>query len=191
MASFSASSSRAGVVSRSRACKEPQQRALHRLRLRVQLDEGEAAADGGVHHRDGTVRGVHGADDVQVVRQRERLVGAVLQVDPVVAVFQQEVQLAEHLGQVRAVHLVDDQEVRLALVAGFGGLLGEPAQRAGHELEGHLALVRLVRPEALEEVLVGVRRVELDELDPLVGGVAGQLGGKVLGKVGLAGPGGP
>ncbi|MCY1217111.1 hypothetical protein D9M72_290120 [compost metagenome] len=152
----------------------------------MQLNEGETPADGGVHHGDRPVRGVHGADDVQVVRERERLVGAVLQVDAVVAVLQQEVQLTEHLGQVGAVHLIDDQEVGLVFVAGLGRFFGKAAQRAGDELEGHLSFVGLVRPEALEEVLVGVRGVELHQLDAFIGAVPGKLGGQVLGQVGLA-----
>ena len=73
------------------------------------------------------------------------------------------------------------------LVAGLGGFLGEAAQRTGNKLEGDLAFVRLVRPVALEEVLVGVGGVELDQLDAFVSGVIRQLRGQVLGQVGLAG----
>ena len=82
----------------------------------IQFDEREPAAHGCVDPGDRPVGGVHRADQEQVLRERELLVRGVLQADGLVAVLQQEVQLAEHLGQVRAVDLVDDQDV------GRGGL---------------------------------------------------------------------
>ena len=130
----------------------------------MQFDEREPPPHGRVQQRDGTVGGVHRADDEQVLGQPERLRRAVLQLDRLVAVLQQEVQLAEDLGQVRAVHLVDDQDVRLVWRSPLAVRPCDAAQRPGGELERRLPAVGLVGPEALEEVLVGVRGVELDQL---------------------------
>ena len=82
------------------------------LTIREELDEPEAPTECGVEQGDRTVGRVHRADDAQVVRHGEPL-GRVLQVDRLVAVFEQEVQLAEDLGHVAAVHLVDDQDVEV------------------------------------------------------------------------------
>jgi hypothetical protein len=90
----------------------------------------------------------------------------------------QEVQLAEHLGQVRSVDLVDDQDVSRGRVR--RGHLREVAERPGPQREGQAAVAAGGGPEPLEEVLVRVRRVELDELDrPVFGQVPGETGGQV------------
>ena len=102
-----------------------------RLGARVQRDEGEAAAHRGVDQGDRAVGGVHRADDEEVLRQRERPSSSeeyIRSID-LVAVLQQEVQLAEDLRQVGAVDLVDDQDVRLAGV--LARLVDELAQRSG------------------------------------------------------------
>ena len=101
---------------------------LDRRDARVQLDEREPAPHRGVDPRDRPVGGVHRADQEQVLREDELLARRVLQADRLVAVLQQEIQLAEHLGQVRPVDLVDDQDVRGARV--IGRHLGEVAERA-------------------------------------------------------------
>ena len=85
------------------------------------------------------------------------LVG-VHQVDRLIAVLEQEVELPEHLGEVASVDLVDDQDVRRARVV--ESLIDDAPHRAGSQLETTLRRGAV----ALEEVLVGVRRVELDKL---------------------------
>lgn len=88
--------------------------------------EVEASPQRRVDQRDRTVGGVHRRDDPDVCWQAERRVG-VLQPQLLVAVLQQEVQLAEHLGDIAAVELVDYQDV-----AGLGVVAGS----LGHELHG-------------------------------------------------------
>ena len=78
----------------------------------VELDEVEPAAQREVHEGDGAVRGVHGADDVEVGRQGEGLVG-VLEAHLLVPVLQKEIELAEDLGEVATVDLGNDEEVFL------------------------------------------------------------------------------
>ena len=64
------------------------------------------------------------------------------------------------------------------------GHLGEVAERPGAQREGQGSAPARLRPVALEEVLVGVGRVELDELDRAV---FGQVAGQLARQVGLAG----
>ena len=61
---------------------------------------------------DRPVRGVYRADDEPVLRQRELAVRRILQAHRLITVLQQEVQLAEHLGQVRPGDLINDQNIR-------------------------------------------------------------------------------
>src|SRR6478735_927673 len=86
--------------------------ALHRAVVRHEGHEVEAPAQGCVDERDGAVGGVHRADEVEVGRQLEALVGAVARLDRVRAVLEQEEQLTEDARQVRPVDLVDDHDVR-------------------------------------------------------------------------------
>lgn len=121
----------------------------------------------------------------------ERVVRAVLGGDRLLAVLQQEVQLTEHLRQVGPVDLVDDQDVRVRRV--LPRPLGQQLERAGHDVEHHRACARAAtvtahRTEALEEVLVGVGRVELHQLHP-VG--ARQMPGQGAGQICLPGTGRP
>ena len=95
-----------GVVVRQPAVEQPVDRRL----IGEQVHEVEATPQGSVHEGDRPVGGVHRADDPQVLRQAERLVG-VEEPGLFAAVLEQEVQLAEHLGQVAPVDLVDDQQV--------------------------------------------------------------------------------
>src|SRR6478752_2710768 len=161
------------------------QQALHGPVVRHERDEVEASAQGGVDEGDRAVGGVHGADEVEVGRQLEALVGPVARLDRVRAVLEQEEQLAEDARQVRAVDLVDDHDVRRQRVG--LGRLGEERERALAQLVDHLALVVDLRPEALEEVLVAAARVELD--DVALGRVGLQGLREPLGEVGLAGAG--
>ena len=148
----------------------------------VHAHEHEPPAHGHVEQGDRPVGGVHGADDEQVVRQAEPVAVAVQQLDLGVAVIQEEVQLAEHLGDVGAIDLVDDEHVRLG--RRIARLLGDPAQRAGHHAQpGPARIVR--RPEALDEILVGVGGMELHQC-PLVGGQTAGVQ-QLLDEVGLAG----
>jgi len=164
------------------ACEQ----ALDGWEARVQFDEHEPAAHRSVDPRDRPVGGVHRADQEQVLGKDELLIRRVLQADRLVAVLQQEVQLAEHLGQVRPVDLVDDQDVGRG---GVGpGYLSEVAERPGAQRERQRSAATWFGPEAFEEVLVGVGRVELDELNRAV---VGQVTGQFAGEVSLAGPGRP
>ena len=72
------------------------------------------------------------------VGQREGLIG-VLEVDAVVAVLEEEVQLAEDLGDVAAVDLVDDQDVGLVRV--LAGVAGDALQRAVNSAKDRLSVV--------------------------------------------------
>ena len=163
------------------------QQALHGPVVRHEGHEVEAPAQGGVDEGDGAVGGVHRADEVEVRRQLEALVGAVGRLDRVRAVLEQEEELAEDARQVGAVDLVDDHDVRRQRVG--LGRLGEQRQRALAQLVDHLALVVDLRPEALEEVLVAAARVELD--DVALGRVGLQRLREALREVGLAGAGRP
>src|SRR6478736_4662518 len=115
-----------------------------------------------VDERDGAVGGVHRADEVEVGRQLEALVGPVARLDRVRAVLEQEEELTEDAREVRAVDLVDDHDVRCQRIR--LGRLREEGERALAQLVDHLALVVDLRPEALEEVLVAAARVELDDV---------------------------
>ena len=67
----------------------------------VKLHEVEPPPQREIHKRDGAVRRVHRADDEQVLRQSERLVG-IEQAQLGVAVLQEKVEFAEHFGQIPA-----------------------------------------------------------------------------------------
>ena len=156
--------------------------ALDGIVVRVELDEVEAAAQGEVHHRDGAVGGVHRPDDVQVFGKRKLFaLVRVLEVHLAVSVLQQEVQLAEHLGEIAAVDFVNHEEVlgiRLLECVVSGA-----KQRPVTQLESRLPVYE-GGAEALHEVLVGVGRVELDERDSLIG--TGEMTRQFLRDVGLA-----
>ena len=84
----------------------------------------------------------------------------VLELDALVAVLQEEVELAEHLGDVRAVELVDqehERRIRLGACSLGDAPQGTCLQREGRAVRGR------VRAVALDEVLVGVGRMELNE----------------------------
>ncbi len=71
-----------------------------------------------------------------------------------------------------------------------GGEVGEFPERSGRQPEGHLPRLGVLRgPEPLEEVLVGVRGVELDDLDLF--GASAEVLRQLHGQVGLAGAGRP
>src|SRR6476469_4267711 len=115
------------------------QQSLHGPVVRHERHEVEAASQRGVDERDGPVGGVHGADEVEVRRQLEPLVGPVARLDRVRAVLEEEEQLAEDPRQVGAVDLVDDHDVRCERVG--LGRLGEQGQWTLAQLVDHLALV--------------------------------------------------
>ena len=127
----------------------------------MKLHEVESAAQRQVYQCDGAVGGIHRADEVQVVGQREGL-GGVLKAHLLVAVFEQEVELAEHLGEVAPVDLVDDQEVPLVRLR--PRLFGRGEQRSVSELETRLPVPQH-GTEALHEVLVGIGGMELHQPD--------------------------
>ena len=88
------------------------------------------------------------------------LLAVVLKPNVFVPVLQQEIQLTEYLGYVPAVDLVDDQEVLgIGLLA--RSLRGEH-QRPVHSLKPGLPGVQR-GTESLHKILVGVRRMELDQ----------------------------
>ena len=102
-----------------------------------------------------------------------------------VPVLEQEVELAEDLGQVGPVDLVDDEHEGLVGVAA-GRVTSWRRGRAS--ARSRWARASAARPVALEEVLVGVRRVELHQLD-LLG--ADQVVGQCRAMKVLPVPGGP
>ena len=92
----------------------------------AQFHEGEAAAQRIVEHREAAVRRIHHADDVDIAGNMEKFAG----VEELELVFRsafialdEHEQLAEDLGEVASVDLVDDEEVVVLLVV--GGLLAE------------------------------------------------------------------
>ena len=89
----------------------------------------------------------------------------VLEADRLVAVLEQEVELSEHLGDLAAVDLVDDEEVLVVRI--ILRFLRRFEQWAVPELESRLPVLHLGWAEAPYEVLVGVGGVELDESDAL------------------------
>ena len=125
----------------------------------TQLHEGKAAAQRVVKHREAAVRRVHHADDVDVRGHAEQLVGVKqLKLIPALIVFDEHEQLAENLGKIAAVDLVNDEEVVVLLIV--GGLFTERVEGALDQLESHAG-----RTVALDEVFVGVALVELHQLD--------------------------
>ena len=97
----------------------------------------------------------------------------VLERNLAVAVFEQEVELAEDAGYVAAVDFVDDQHVRC--VRSGAGLVGDALERSFAELESWLTVL-VCRAEAFDEILVGVGRVELDKIGAVFG--AGEVAGE-------------
>lgn len=89
--------------------------------------------------------------------KRERLIG-ILQAYLCVAVLKQEIELAEHLGKIASIDLVDDEEV--LGVSCIPSISRGVQQRAIPQLETGLPVYER-RTEALNEVLVGVGRMEL------------------------------
>ena len=75
-----------------------------------------------------------------------------------VAVLKQEIELAEHLGKIASIDLVDDEEV--LGVSCIPSISRGVQQRAIPQLETGLPVYER-RTEALNEVLVGVGRMEL------------------------------
>ena len=146
----------------------------------VELHEMEPPAQGEVHQGDRAVGGVHGADDVEILGQGEGGL-RVLEAHLLVAILQQEIQLAEDLGEVPPVDLVDDEEVPVVRLS--PGQFRHLEQWPVPELETCLALSQ-GWPVALDEVLVGVGRVELDE--PHLTRGPGQAGRQFPGSIGLA-----
>ena len=160
---------------------------LDRLFVRREVHEGEPPAQREVHQCDGAVGRVHRPDHVQVVRHRERGLFRFLihQLRGSFSILQQEVEFAEHLGEVPAVDLVDDQEVlpvRIVL-----RLLGDPHERSVLELESRLPVSEQRRAVTPHEILVRIGRMKLDELAALV--AAGEMPGQLLRDVRLAGTG--
>ncbi len=84
-----------------------------------------------------------------------------IQLHRLVPVLEQEVQLAEDLGQVRPVDLVDDEdEGEVALFGCFGN---EAPERTRLQLEADRAVIRGPGPVTLEEVLIGIGGMELNQ----------------------------
>ena len=78
----------------------------------MELHEVEPPPQSQIHQRDGAVGGVHRADNVEIRRQRK--LAAVLKLDLLIPILQQEVQLAEHFGEVAAIDFVYDEKVARA-----------------------------------------------------------------------------
>ena len=129
------------------------------IRVGANRQEGEPAADGIVDGADGAVRGVHGADDIQVFGNRERVTLFLQRIrrgDGLSAVLQAVNQLAQHRGQGRPVDLVNDQNLRSLVIA----VLAEGFKHLGLHLVGDRSAVGFHR-DAPDKVLIGVGRMEL------------------------------
>ena len=87
-------------------------------------------------------------------------------------------QLAKHLAQIAAVDFVDDEDEVCVAVAGF---LAKCMKRAVAQRESGA-----IRAETLDEVLVGVRGVKLDHLDPFVRFAGHQGVSQATGEEGLS-----
>ena len=157
--------------------------------LRSQGDEGEAAAEGVVHDGQGTVCRVHTADEVNVLRYIEGLVGSVRVgqthhvLRSALVVLNEHHQFAQYLAEVATVDFIDDEEVRAVVV------LGPLAEVIEDAVTHHEAFLR--RADALDEILVAVGLVELDHLDAGVvfftkDGVCNLLGEEGLAYTGRA-----
>ena len=103
------------------------------------------------------------------------------------AVLQQKIELAEHLGEVPAVDLVDDEKVLSVRV--ILSLPGDPHERPVLEPESRLPIVKQRRAVALHEILVRIGRMELDDLAALP--ASGKTTGQLLRDVRLPGAGRP
>src|SRR4051794_29909101 len=81
-----------------------------RLCVRIECNKREPATHRRVNQRDRSVSRVHGADEVEVRREREAfVVRGVEKVDGLIPILEQEVELTEDLGEVGAIDLVDDE----------------------------------------------------------------------------------
>ena len=146
----------------------------------AQFHEGKAAAQRVVEHREAAVRRVHHADDVDVCRHAEQLVGVeeLEFVSALIALDEHE-QLTKNLGEVTAVDLINDEEVVVLLIV--CGLLTEGVEGSLDQLESLAG-----RTIPLDEVLVGVALVELNQHDARNILDAHHRVGQALGSVGLA-----
>ena len=132
------------------------------VKLRVQLEEDETAAECVIDEGERAVCRVHQTDKVDILWNREPLAGGLgigegdRKVGTTFVRFDEHHQLAEDLAEVAAVDLVNDEHKRaLAIEA---GAVAEVVEDTIPSLEA----ARLARTIALDEVLVGVGLVELD-----------------------------
>ena len=126
------------------------------------------------------------ADDDHIAWQRERLriVRGIHQIDCLVAVFEQEVQLPKNLGKAPALDLVDNQHEQLIRM--LTSSVGQTAHRTRFQFKADLPIAVRAGPEAFEEILVAVRRVELHDGDIVQ---AGEMPSQRLRDVHLPGTG--
>ena len=128
----------------------------------------ESAAKRCIDKGDRTVGSVHGPDEPQVRRQLEGLVRPIGGAHLLIPVFEEEQKLAEHLRKVRPVDLVNHEDVPDARRR--RRLVSKEPQWAISQLVGERVIGAEPWPVALEEVLVGGRRVELHQEPPRVVG---------------------
>ena len=134
-----------------------------------QLLEIEAAAQGGVEQRDGPVGGVHRAEYVEIAGQGEPLAGMrQSHADFVLGAFalvllQKRDELSENLGNVGAVDLVDNEDMRQGLAA---RALRDTFENAifRNEPETGRSTARC-RTQSLDEFLVPVGLMKRHEFD--------------------------
>ena len=109
-----------------------------------------------------------------------------MQADLLVPVLQQEIELAEYLGEIPPIDLVDDEEDFLFrfVLRQFRGMQKRPVPQfeTGSPTTEH-------RTKSLHEVLICVRRMELHERDAF--SFAGEAFRQLSRGVGLAGAGWP
>ena len=136
---------------------------------RFEVDKGEPPAKRQIHEGQRPIGDVHGADDVEVRWHKDPLAirPAVGQLDglfpPPLRRLDEGQQLTEYLRGVAAVDLLDDEHERTVGLA--AGRLHRLHEDAVDEFEALLPL----RPPPPHEILVGQRRVELDDTQPRPG----------------------
>ncbi len=98
------------------------------LGVRHHLDEIKTSPQCGIQQCDRPIGGIHGADDVQVIRHSEFLLGIrerdcrlVITANPL-GFFNQRNQLTENLRDIAAIDFIDDQDVILLYVTFFPAL---------------------------------------------------------------------
>jgi hypothetical protein len=148
------------LVQRIEKCVERQtarRGALQEVTFGKQLEEGEPAPKRGVEELHATVGSVHGADNPDIRRNRE-IDSALRQLDsePPLVLLDQRDQLTEDLRDVASVDLVDQDDIARLRVSPGG--VADAFKYPVDQHERHLVFGCLFRPEAFDEVFIGIGR---------------------------------